>query len=171
MVDLTTLHRIAVKHRLPIELVTAIASVESNFNDHAIRYEPPYRYLWDVRQAKPFRQLRPAELNDDRAPADFRSILGSRHTEWVGQQMSWGAMQIMGAVARENGFSGWFPELCGEEGIEFGCRHLAALYRRFHDKWGMDGVISAYNAGSPRKVGGVFVNQSYVDKVRKQMET
>jgi len=52
---------------------------------------------------------------------DRASIL----TELLGQQTSWGLMQIMGATARERGFRGWLTELCDPAtNLEWGCRHL-----------------------------------------------
>lgn len=126
----------AAKYSLPWALVKAIVHTESSGNPWAYRYEPHYKYL-----------------------------VGSnlRVTEQVGQQTSWGLMQVMGAVAREHGFTGWFPELCQPAlGLEYGCRHL----KRYADQYGhWHDVIASYNAGSPRKVGEQYVNQSYVDKV------
>ena len=94
--------------------------------------------------------------------------------------MSWGPMQIMGATARWLGFKGTFlSELIEPEvGIEYGCKYLANLKRRFSGNSKnncnqvddiaifCDKKISAYNAGSPRKkADGTYVNQKYVDKV------
>lgn len=147
------------------ELIKAIIATESAGNDFAIRYEPAYRYLWNVSTNAPFRTVSPAEAGSAIAPADFKSQSGSRTTEWIGQKMSWGAMQVMGAVAREYGFKGHFPLLCGEEGIHYGCLHLSKLSHRFKIKFGMMGVIAAFNAGSPRYRANKLENQEYVDKV------
>jgi len=78
-------------------------------------------------------------------------------------------MQIMGATARELGFRAHFPALCSEQGVKFGCEHLIRLRYRFYPSHGWDGVIAAYNAGSPRMSNGKWENQSYVDKVHKEM--
>ena len=152
---------------LPFSLIMAIANVESGQNKHAVRFERHYRYLFDVGSGKPFRKLSDDEIMSKRAPYDFPFYgdISSRDTEWVGQQCSWGAMQVMGAVAREHGFQGRFPELCGDAGIKYGCLHLSKLRERFLREYGWRGVIAAYNAGSPRKIGGAFVNQKYVDAV------
>jgi soluble lytic murein transglycosylase-like protein len=147
------------------ELIKAIIMTESGNNDAAIRYEPAYRYLWNVAANTPFRTTTSAEIASAHAPADFRSQAGSIATEWHGQKTSWGAMQIMGAVAREYGFKGYFTLLCGEVGIHYGCRHLSKLSSRFKAKHGMQGVIAAYNAGSPRYRNNRLENQEYVDKV------
>ena len=149
-------------------LVWAIVQVESGGDIYAWRVEPHYRYLMDVSTGKPFRAQTAAEVASERAPQDFPYIngLSSRDTEWWGQQASWGPMQIMGAVAREYGFRGHFPELCGEHGIDYGCRHLAWLCARFLRDGDYRRVAAAFNAGSLRYTDdGKFVNQVYVDKV------
>ncbi len=147
-------------------LIYGFVTTESGGNKFAMRYEPAYRYLWDCRRDHPFRSLTNPERTSDSAPPDFSAQIGSRHTEWIGQQASWGPMQIMGAVARELGFKGFFPELCGADGIRYGVQHLLNLHKRFGHKFGMEGTISAYNAGTPRLTDShEFVNQEYVDKV------
>lgn len=154
---------------VPVQLVYAIARVESSNDPSAWRAEPPYRYLVDVVTRKPFRELTQAEIGSETAPADFPYIarLSSRDTEWWGQQASWGPMQIMGAVAREYGFDRHFPDLCGQIGITFATMHLARLADRFLGKHGWDGVAAAYNAGSPRRTNsGQYVNVGYVERVR-----
>lgn len=153
---------------LPAQLVYSIARIESTNDETAWRVEPPYRYLVNVITCKPFRTLTAAEIASEKAPADFpfHSQLSSRDTEWWGQQASWGPLQVMGAVAREYGFAGHFPELCGRPGIAYGVRHLAHLRDRFLEKHGWEGVIAAYNAGSPRRgTDGHFVNARYVEHV------
>ena len=154
---------------LPPELVAAIVQVESSGNVLAWRVEPFYRWLWNPRTRNPF-QSDHRGLNP---PADFVGSPGrSKATSWVGQKISWGPMQIMGAVARELGYTGWLTALCSaDEGIHWGCVHLNNLRHRFFDRYGWDGVIAAYNAGSPRrKPGGWFENQSYVNKVNSHIE-
>ena len=157
--------RIAVAHQVPAPLIKAIIKTESSNDPGAVRYEPAYRYLWNCILNEPFRRPSQAELNSSFAPSDFRSPIGSAHTEWHGQRTSWGPMQIMGAVARELGFRGFFPALCGEPGVEYGVIHFNHLFKRFHTRFGMKGVIAAYNAGSPVARGDGFANQEYVDKV------
>ena len=90
-------------------------------------------------------------------------------TEWWGQRMSWGPMQVMGAVARELGFRRPFGALCDAYiGLQWGCQHLLSLKTRFLSGYGWEGVVAAYNAGSPRRGDdGKWVNQDYVDTVRK----
>lgn len=131
-------------------LVLGIVSVESGGQPCAARYEPLYR--WTLPQAE-----RPGGCSHD--------------TELVLQRTSWGLMQLMGALARELGFEGWLPELTDEAlNLKLGCRHLVNLTRRFGERHGPEGVIAAYNAGSPRKSpAGEWVNQGYVNKVKAAM--
>lgn len=166
------LHKIAAlcaqENHLPIQLVEAIITVESGGRPYCWRYESHYRYLWDVRQGKPFRALTMTERGSDAPPADFFGLPGTHAaTEWIGQQASWGCTQIMGAVAREYGYKRDFTELClPENGILYGCYHLKTLARRFGADW--RDVAAAYNAGSPRLTPkGEYENQVYVDKVEK----
>jgi hypothetical protein len=131
----------AIAHGLPVNLVRTICTVESSNDPSAFRYEPGYRWL----------------IGDK---------LTMNVTEKFGQMCSWGIMQVMGAVARERGYTGHFPGLCNvETGLEYGCRHLAHLYKRYSN-W--PDAIAAYNAGSPRKgPDGQYFNQGYVNKVDK----
>lgn len=137
-------------HDLPVNLVAAIVSVESDFNPAAIRYEPDFfiRYI---------------------AGRSFKAVFPcSKETEAHARATSWGSMQIMGQVARERGFSGTFlSELCVPAvGLYWGCAHLAHMRSRYEKTHGMEGVVAAYNAGSPRKNHtGQFVNQVYVEKI------
>lgn len=155
------------EHDLPDELVGAIVCTESARIATRWRVEPRYRYLWDVAAARPFRPLTHAEIATEKAPRDFSAIEGSSvDTEWWGQQASWGLMQVMGAVAREHGFGDDFPLLCDPlTGLRWGCKHLAWVAKSYFNRYGWSGVIAAYNAGSPRRVGGQWVNQHYVDTV------
>ena len=124
-------------------LVVAFCEVESGFNSFAIRYEPDYRWLFGEELSR---------------------------TEEISQKISWGLMQVMGAVARERGLRSKYLSVLTEPkiGIRFGCAHLAW----FRDKKGYSGddIIAAYNAGSPRKKNGVYVNQGYVDKVHRHFQ-
>lgn len=135
---------------LPADLILAIILTESDGNRFAIRFEPGWSYAKDVKF--------------------YADLLGSSlKTESTGQSTSWGLMQVMGTVAREHGFRGWFPELCDEKiGIAYGCRHLAAKRKKYIAT--LD-VISAYNAGMPSKnKDGTFKNAQYVSKVTRLME-
>lgn len=137
--------------QIPPELILAIIEVESNGQPYAARINPTYAYT--MPQAR-----RPAICNMD--------------TELYMQRTSWGLMQIMGATARSVGFDGWLPELAEPHvNIQVGVAIIGNLMTRHQKKYGVAGVIAAYNAGSPRVRGdGKFINQGYVDKVMKAME-
>ena len=156
---------------LPIDIVQALVVKESTCRVLAWNPEPRYRYLWDFKRNRPFRSLTAAELASKIPPPDFPAPAGvDRDAEWWGQQSSWGYMQIMGAVARECGYTGQFlTGLCEPAiNIEMGCRHLQGLAKRYLATAGWPGVVAAYNAGSPRVLGnGQYENQAYVDAVLK----
>lgn len=139
------------------ELVTAVVEQESSTNRWAWRPEPAYRYLWNVKTKAPFRTLSNWEQATEIAPPDFPYLGASRNQEWWGQQASWGLMQVMGAVARERGWTGhYFPELCDPDvGLIVGCRHLSALLA-----WAKGDerlALRAYNAGfAPSAQGDAY---------------
>lgn len=158
--------------KIPASIVAAVCWVESSGDVTAWRPEHAYRYLWDVRRNAPFRPLTLDERDSETPPADFYSLAGAKAAEWWGQQASWGPMQIMGAVARELGFTGQFPGLCSAfAGVLYGCKHLENLHKRFFERYGWDGVVAAYNAGSPRLVDRRFQNQEYVDKINSALKS
>lgn len=145
---MTDIHAIiraeAIEAGVPWELVQAICQVESSLNPWAFKPEPKYR--WFVGR-----------------------VDAMSETEKWGQQISWGLMQVMGAVAREHGFTGWFPKLCEPSvGLHYGIRHLL----RFHDRYrNWPDAISSYNQGSPIKLeDGRYKNQAYVDKVLREWD-
>lgn len=138
---------------VPRSLAFAVIQVESAGEVNAIRYEAGYKWLWDV-------NLRRGVFRSPASPLPGQS----QATEEMGQKISWGPMQVMGATARELGFKGWFPELCGEEGVRYGCMYLSRQHRRFND-W--KDAVAAYNLGSVRISGGRYENYSYVMKVER----
>ena len=139
----------AQQYNLPEWLIRAIIQVESSGNPWAMRYERNFYTLYIVRM-----EIHPI------APC-------SLYTEKVSRATSWGLMQVMGQVARERGFAGPFLStlLRPEIGIDYGCRQLAYLVKRFKvsDSW--DPVIRAYNSGNPRAD-----NLDYVKKVNAARE-
>lgn len=161
-------------YKLPLDVVMAIARVESAMNPYAIRAEPQYRWLWDNLFNKPFRRLEPAEIDLSWAPDDFvapHEANITADTEWNGQRMSWGPFQMMGALLRERGYKGDFPAICCEPELaaRFACSHISNLRDKYLDKHGWAGVVAAYNAGRPRKTeNGIYVNYQYVNKVSKE---
>ncbi len=132
---------------LEADLVEAMVLQESQGRTWAWNPEPPYRWVWDVRQDRPFRSLTAAEAVSKWPPPDFPALGGDRDQEWWGQQASWGLLQVMGAVARERGFRGlYLPELCEPVlGLQLGCKHFAAMLRLAQgDMWK---AVGMYNAG------------------------
>lgn len=152
MKELETLaEAIALKEGVDPCLLKAIITVESSWKPFVVRFEPAWKYLY--------------------FPREHASRLGiTEMTEVELQKMSWGLCQVMGSVIREHKFDRMLTEACDPSiSITYGCRHI----KRFISKYGEDAeasVIAAYNAGSARKtMGGMFVNQQYVDKVDKAL--
>lgn len=130
-------------------LALAIAKVESNYIYDAVRHEPAFRYSLNIE--------------------DFaRKHVISQDTEKAFQSMSLGPLQVMGLVIRENGFKGPLHTLIpkASETINYALKHLKKLCNRYENE---DYIISAYNAGSVRKIGNTFSNQKYVDKVKAEL--
>jgi soluble lytic murein transglycosylase-like protein len=94
---------IASAHGLDPALACAVVEQESAWDACAIRYEPGFRA----------RYVAPLELPP---------------TEEIARSISWGLMQVMGQVAREQGFQRPFlSALCDPSaGLTFGCIVLAA---------------------------------------------
>ena len=136
----------ALRFGLEPELVAALVMQESGGKSDAWNPEPRYQWFWDVKTQKPFRRVTQAEVASKFPPADFPCRAGDRDQEWWAQQASWGALQLMGACAREVGCHlEYLPGLCDPaEGLEWGCRWFAKLLSRFGA-----GAVSAYNAGHP----------------------
>lgn len=146
---LEALRAAAARHGLDPLLVLAIAQHESICVPWKTRFEP-----------RPF-----ASGRYDVFPREHASRLGiSEQTERVGQNTSWGLMQVMGFVARELGFDGYLTQLCDLElGPEYGCRQLKRMLQRWGEE---EKAVAAYNAGSPRMTSaGMYENQRYVDSV------
>ena len=148
---------------VPVSLAEAIVSVESAGNTYAHRFEPHYRYLWNVQTNQPFR-LDAYEAKAKKPPSNFPAPAGlTAASEFVAQQTSWGLMQLMGAVAREHGFSGPLPSLTeASKGLEFGCRYLQVLAHRHQERHGWAGVIRAYNTGRATET---IAGQRYLQKI------
>lgn len=135
---LTLITDLAAKRGLDAALVAAVVETESAFDPWAMRYEPSYKYL--VGNVESLSQI-------------------ERYT----QMTSWGLMQVMGAVAREYGFTGWLSKLCDPTvGLNYGMLHLNRFYTRY-GSW--THAIASYNAGRPLMIEGKYVNQIYVEKV------
>lgn len=133
--------------------VKAIIQQESQGNTYALRYEPQYAYLYQV---KIFAQ----------------HALISLATEETSQKMSWGLGQVMGAVAREQGHAGFMGELFQPElNVKHICIRLKNLKHWSLEK---DDLFSMYNGGPGtlnHKVNGKYPNQAYVDSVNGYLQT
>jgi len=143
---MSLIKEMADKHSLEAGIVYGVCMQESQLSFLAVRYEPNYRWLWKPKEVKP--------------------KICSLETERTLQKMSFGLMQVMGAVFREYGFKGWLTNVVSSPRIqvEYGCKHLA---KKIH-KYGPDRGILAYNSGSPRKnTAGKYVNQYYLENVTK----
>lgn len=154
---------------LPVELVLALIDVESDGNPYAYRPEPRYRYFVNCKTGKPFRALSPDEIASKIAPPDFPYLAGSRNQEWWGQQASFGLGQIMGAVAREQGFDGpYLTALCDPvTNIEMCCRILSSALR-----WSGGDVklaLGSYNAGRGNAAGSF--GRAYAEKVLARVDS
>lgn len=131
------------------KLVGAIMQVESNGNHYVTRLEPQWKYF-----------------SNPRIHAENLGI--TEQSESMHQATSWGALQIMGAVTRELGYQGPLTRLAEPRiGMHWACRKLQELTRRYGEE---SQVIASWNGGSPRKTpGGMYLNQSYVDKVSRNL--
>lgn len=129
-------------------LMRAIVLVESGGVKWRTRYEPKFQWFYQVHI--------------------ISNKLGiSDETCRIHQATSWGLGQIMGAVAYELGFTGYCPELCDPLTNLNWCGQLINKLEKRHTE--MSAVVASYNAGSPRKEAGRYVNQTYVDKVYKMI--
>lgn len=101
-----------------------------------------------------------------------RPIECSPETETMMQKTRWGLMQLRGSIARSLGFTGWLPALIDPElNLTLGGEYLAELIERYGTRYGIEGVIAAYQTETPRRIGDRYVNQGYVDAVLKLMDT
>lgn len=157
--------KVATAFKLDPYLVAAQVLVESGGNPFAWNPEPRYHYLWDVRKNAPFRSLRPSESANEDPPTDFPSLRGDPDQEWWGQQASWGLMQVMGALARENGFDGPYLTQLTDPlvNLHVGCAHLTKLLEWAKGDYAQ--AFAAYNGGKGGNLTPPFRNQSYADKV------
>ena len=105
---------------------------ESSGSKYAIRYEPAF-----------LRRYVERTIEDPTL-----TTCGHTITEKISRATSWGLMQVMGLVARENGFKGKFlSQLCNPKiGLDIGCTHFAKLLRR-HNGDHVRGLL-AYNGGA-----------------------
>lgn len=129
------------------ELIGAIIEVESASMNYKCRYERNWSNFVDV-------------------PGFAKKLSITEETETMLQKTSIGVMQVMGAVARQHKYKGDLLRLTDPFfGIYYGCTHLSWFRANFG--YQDDSLISAYNAGKPRKdpQSNKYSNQTYIDKV------
>lgn len=134
------------------DLAQAIATIESNCDFLAVRFEPKWVTFLNVSQYSWESRISPM-------------------TEQVLQAMSWGPLQIMGTVCREMGFKGKLVELASQPNlsIHYGCLKIKSCLERYNGS--LPHAISAYNAGSAIRTipDKGFSNQDYVNRVTAEL--
>ncbi len=141
--------REAEEQALSAPLIEAIVTVESRWNPWALRYERDFSYVVDADKHARFSQITP-------------------DTERTLQRMSFGLMQVMGGTARSIGYIGPLAVLLDPDvNIHWGARYFKRITQTYPL---VTDQIAAYNAGRARRdLGGVYVNQAYVEKVSKAL--
>jgi soluble lytic murein transglycosylase-like protein len=137
------------KYAIDPKLIGAVIMQESAGQAWSYRYEPAAKY--------------------QHMASSYAKKLGiSFDTELVMQHTSFGLMHIIGFKAREIGFDSHLPQLLLPSiGIEWGTKALAGFLKRYPTQ---EDAIASYNAGSPRKEMGRYVNQKYVDSVKYYLD-
>lgn len=134
------------KYQVNHTWIHAIISQESHWDPFAIRYEPSYSYLYSPEKYK----------------------MNSLSTEIQMQKTSWGLGQIMGAVAREQGFASYLSQLVIPDlNLNHICMTIVKL-RKISPSW--DDICAMYNGGPgaiKKDSFGKYKNQAYVDSVKK----
>lgn len=156
---------IAAPHGFDVDLVLAIIAQESRGRPAAWNPEPRYRWLVNYETGEPH-EVTEVQARMKMPPNGFPHPAGvDADAEFLGQQASWGLLQVMGAVARERGFRGTdFGALCEPwRGLHYGIRHLSYLRKRFGDG---DDMLATYNGGPAAK----GKNRSYVAAVHAKLE-
>lgn len=126
--------RLACSHySLPYHVVAGVVAQESAGNRKALRAEPKYLWLW----------------GDDPGERLGRPPGEDEATEWYCQRISWGLMQVMGAVARELGFRGdWGDLFEPDTNLDLGCKYLAWCLKREHGD--VFYALQRYNGGGSK---------------------
>ena len=117
----------AAKYGLDPAIVCAVIEQESGWNPWAMRYEDRFFDLY----------ITPLCLID---PTEARA-----------RACSYGLMQIMGQVAREQGFGGkYLTQLCDPDtGVDFGCRKLEKCFQQSEP----EAALLRYNGGGNPEYG------------------
>lgn len=130
----------------------AIIMTESGGNPYTLRYESSYNYLYETEKCAKLAKVTLA-------------------TEIATQRISWGLAQVMGALAREQGYTGSLAQLTDPDlNISHLFIRLDYLNRLAHGN--KDSIFAGYNGGpgSLRKVNNLYLNQKYVDTVNSFLE-
>jgi soluble lytic murein transglycosylase-like protein len=139
MLDLTTKEsrialatKYAAKHGLDPAIVAAVCEQESGWSPWAVRFEVGFLHNY----VKPANPVSPTTMELMKAT-------------------SFGLMQVMGLVAMELGWRGYFlTELCDPDiGVDYGCRKLQKCFATHGDP---EPSLRAYNGGG---------NASYASQV------
>ena len=134
------------------DLILAMVWQESTGDESAWNPEPRFRWFWNVKTNAPFRAVTEEEIASERPPADFPCLRADPDQEWWAQQASWGLMQVMGSVARENGFKApYIPRLIREPdlGLQIGIQQFRKHLRRRNGD--IRAALLRYNGGGNLK--------------------
>lgn len=129
----------AAAHGIDPVLVCAVVEQESEWEPAALRYEPAFftKYIMPQYAANKISA-----------------------TEAHARGFSWGLLQLMGEVAREEGYTGHMVDLCQPAiGLDRGCIHLSKKLDQHHGDVTLG--LLAWNGGS---------NQMYPQEVIARME-
>lgn len=129
------INRAAEKYSVESKILAAMVFQESKGDACAIRYEPAFFSNYVDGKSK-------TELSGH-WPTSI-----SNTTERIARATSWGLLQVMGQVAREEGFEGEsLAELCRPAiGIEYGAKHLARHLKTYGGDYTK--ALKRYNGSS-----------------------
>ena len=159
---------VASEHKIPSNLLAAIAQTESSGNQFALRAETKHTWVTNQQNKRVGLVMRSHYVWPFRPEECARSAGTTEDTEIWAQVASYGYCQLMGAVARELGLRGSiFALLDGKTNLEYAAKLLKRLAARYTEK---NDILAAYNAGSAVKnLKGLYRNQDYVDKVNERL--
>ena len=130
------IERAAARHKLDPHILGGLVCQESGGDTWAARPEPLYRWLFGD-QAHERRRLK--------IPL-WRSLQQDHYM----QRVSYGLCQVMGAVAREYGHSGYLTELCRPKtGLDYGAKHLKNKLRQVGGD--LNKALLLYNGGGDKQ--------------------
>ena len=129
------------------QIIAAIVWQESRCEPYAMRFEPGFyaKYVKDTTYAKLQGFLPPSQVV-------------TQETERKARATSWGLMQIMGQVAREEGFKElYLAELVDiETNIRFGAKHFSKLLDAVNGK--IDAALLRWNGGGNKDYPAQVLN-------------